>query len=127
MKKAIRSASLLRCHLDRAVFLSWRNVPTRLQGSRLAIQAALRLHSPLPRSRARGGSLRPLGRGELALLSRAARRGPMPLREPLPVGLLVLGQREALSLDARHGSELLMFLGCSLAAIIRRWLIQAPD
>ena len=46
---------------------------------------------------------------------------------PLPVGLLVLGQREALSLDARHGSELLLFLGGSLAAIIRRWLIQAPN
>ena len=43
---------------------------------------------------------------------------------PLPCGLLVLGQREALSLDARHGSELLMFLGRSLAAMIRRWLID---
>jgi uncharacterized protein YigA (DUF484 family) len=45
---------------------------------------------------------------------------------PLPSGLLVVGQRAALSLDARHGSELLMFLGRSLAAIIRRWLIS-PD
>jgi len=43
---------------------------------------------------------------------------------PLPCGLLVLGQREALSLDARHGSELLMFLGSSLAAMLRRWLID---
>jgi uncharacterized protein len=43
---------------------------------------------------------------------------------PLPCGLLVLGQRAELSLDARHGSELLMFLGSSLAAIIRRWLID---
>ena len=43
---------------------------------------------------------------------------------PLPSGLLVIGQRAALSLDARHGSELLMFLGRSLAAIIRRWLIN---
>jgi hypothetical protein len=41
---------------------------------------------------------------------------------PLPCGLLVLGQRAELSLDARHGSELLMFLGRSLAAMIRRWL-----
>ena len=41
---------------------------------------------------------------------------------PLPRGLLVLGQRAELSLDARHGSELLMFLGRSLAAMIRRWL-----
>ena len=45
---------------------------------------------------------------------------------PLPRGLLVIGQRAALSLDARHGSELLMFLGRSVAAIIRRWLI-IPD
>ena len=41
---------------------------------------------------------------------------------PLPCGLIVLGQREALSLDARHGSELLLFLGRSLAAMISRWL-----
>ena len=41
---------------------------------------------------------------------------------PLPVGLLVLGQRAELSLDARHGSELLLFLGRSLAAMIRKWL-----
>jgi uncharacterized protein YigA (DUF484 family) len=46
---------------------------------------------------------------------------------PLPTGLLVLGQREALSLDARHGSELLLFLGNSLAAMIRRWLILPQD
>jgi uncharacterized protein len=42
---------------------------------------------------------------------------------PLPCGLIALGQREELSLDARHGSELLMFLGSSLAAILKRWLI----
>ena len=35
---------------------------------------------------------------------------------------LALGQRADLSLDARHGSELLMFLGRSLAAMIRKWL-----
>jgi uncharacterized protein YigA (DUF484 family) len=43
---------------------------------------------------------------------------------PLPCGLLALGQRAALTLDARHGSELLMFLGRSLAAMIRKWLID---
>lgn len=43
---------------------------------------------------------------------------------PLPVGLLALGQRSEQTLDARHGSELLMFLGRSLAAIIRRWLVD---
>jgi hypothetical protein len=42
---------------------------------------------------------------------------------PLPCGLLALGQRAELALDARHGSELLMFLGQSLAAMIRKWLI----
>jgi uncharacterized protein YigA (DUF484 family) len=43
---------------------------------------------------------------------------------PLPCGLLAIGQRTALSLDARHGSELLMFLGRSLAAMIRRCVIE---
>ena len=43
---------------------------------------------------------------------------------PLPRGVLVLGQRAELSLDGRHGSELLLFLGNSLAAIIRRWLVD---
>ena len=46
---------------------------------------------------------------------------------PLPLGLLALGQRQALSLDARHGSELLMFLGQSLAAMIRKWLTNPQD
>jgi uncharacterized protein YigA (DUF484 family) len=41
---------------------------------------------------------------------------------PLPSGLLALGQRVELSLDGRHGSELLMFLGRALAAMIRKWL-----
>ena len=46
------------------------------------------------------------------------------LDPPLPCGLLAIGQRTALSLDARHGSELLMFLGRSLAAMIRRCVIE---
>src|SRR5919112_4607571 len=46
---------------------------------------------------------------------------------PLPVGLIALGQRSEQSLDARHGSELLMFLGRSLAAIIRRWLVDPKN
>jgi len=46
---------------------------------------------------------------------------------PLPIGLLALGQRAQLSLDARHGGELLMFLGRSLGAMIRRWLIDPPQ
>ena len=49
---------------------------------------------------------------------------PIHCEPPLPVGLLALGQRSEQSLDARHGSELLMFLGRSLAAIMRRWLVD---
>ena len=41
---------------------------------------------------------------------------------PLPRGLIALGQRTEQALDARHGSELLMFLGRSLGAMLRRWL-----
>lgn len=42
----------------------------------------------------------------------------------LPLGLLALGQRTVQELDPRHGSELLMFLGRALAAMIRRCLID---
>jgi uncharacterized protein YigA (DUF484 family) len=42
--------------------------------------------------------------------------------QSLPVGLLALGQRAELSLDGRHGSELLLFLGRTLAVMIRKWL-----
>jgi uncharacterized protein YigA (DUF484 family) len=41
---------------------------------------------------------------------------------PFPSGLLALGQRSEQSLDTRHGSELLLFLGHSLASLLRRWL-----
>src|SRR5919112_5433568 len=41
---------------------------------------------------------------------------------PLPTGLIALGQRTEQALDARHGSELLMFLGRSLGAMLRRRL-----
>ena len=43
---------------------------------------------------------------------------------PLPSGIIALGQRTPQSLDGRHGSELLMFLGRSLAAMIRRCVID---
>ena len=39
---------------------------------------------------------------------------------PFPTGLLALGQRVELALDARHGSELLMFLGRTLGTMIKR-------
>ena len=40
---------------------------------------------------------------------------------PLPYGLLILGQHGAQTLDTPHGANLLLFLGQSLAAMIRRW------
>ncbi len=46
---------------------------------------------------------------------------------PLPYGLLLLGQKEAASLDARHGMQLLGFLGNSVGAMLRRWLITQPS
>ncbi len=48
----------------------------------------------------------------------------LPAEAPLPYGLLLLGQHNAASLDARHGAQLLGFLGSSLGAMIRRWLID---
>lgn len=42
---------------------------------------------------------------------------------PLPYGILLLGQRQAASLDNRHGAHLLGFLGSSLSAMLRRWLM----
>lgn len=42
-----------------------------------------------------------------------------------PQGLIVLGQRAQQKLDARHNSELLLFLGRSLSAMIRRWMSEA--
>lgn len=43
--------------------------------------------------------------------------------EPLPSGLLALGQRNPQSFDTRHGSELLLFLGRVLTRCMGRWLI----
>ena len=43
---------------------------------------------------------------------------------PLPYGLLMLGQHGAQTLDTPHGGDLLLFLGSSLAAMIRRWTMS---
>jgi len=43
---------------------------------------------------------------------------------PLPYGLLLLGHHSTASLDNRHGAELLGFLGASLSAMLRRWLMN---
>ena len=45
---------------------------------------------------------------------------------PLPYGLLALGQQGAQSLETPHGADLLLFLGQSLAAMIRRWAMTEP-
>lgn len=48
----------------------------------------------------------------------------LPAEAPLPYGLLLLGQRDAACLDNRHGAQLLGFLGMSLNAMLRRWLMN---
>lgn len=42
-----------------------------------------------------------------------------------PCGLLALGQCSGSPLHARHGADLLLFLGMSLAAMMRRWTSPA--
>lgn len=76
-----------------------------------------------------GLTMRTVGRGHPLFgpacdLIRAEALIRIDCEPPLPVGLLALGQRAAQSVDTRHGSELLLFLGRSLAAMIRRWLID---
>ena len=44
--------------------------------------------------------------------------------EPLPYGVLLLGQHDAACFDNRHGAQLLGFLGDSLGAMLRRWLMN---
>ena len=48
----------------------------------------------------------------------------LPAEGPLPYGLLLLGQKDAACLDNPHGAQLLGFLGASLGAMLRRWLIN---
>ena len=48
----------------------------------------------------------------------------LPAQGPLPYGVLLLGQKDAASLDNRHGAQLLGFLGASLGAMLRRWLMK---
>lgn len=46
------------------------------------------------------------------------------LPNALPEAILLLGQRGSDPLDGRHGSELLLFLGASLGAMLRRWTLN---
>jgi uncharacterized protein YigA (DUF484 family) len=43
--------------------------------------------------------------------------------DPLPAGLLLLGQRRAQGFETRAGSELLVFLGRVISRMIGRWLL----
>lgn len=43
---------------------------------------------------------------------------------PLPYGILLLGQTDSACFDNRHGAQLLGFLGSSLNAMLRRWLMN---
>jgi uncharacterized protein YigA (DUF484 family) len=48
----------------------------------------------------------------------------LPAEAPLPYGVLLLGQRNPANLDNQHGAQLLGFLGASLSAMLRRWLMK---
>lgn len=48
----------------------------------------------------------------------------LPSEAPLPYGLLLLGQTDVACLDNRHGAQLMGFLGASLSAMLRRWLMN---
>lgn len=45
---------------------------------------------------------------------------------PMPYGLLAIGQSEPLEIEAQGGNDLLLFLGASLAAMIRRCVSEKP-
>ena len=62
-----------------------------------------------------GASARDIRSEALILLCAAA---------PMPYGILLLGQKDAACFDNRHGAQLLGFLGSSLEAMLRRWLIN---
>jgi uncharacterized protein YigA (DUF484 family) len=80
-----------------------------------------------------GVDMRSVGRGNPMFgpacdLIRAEALVRIDAEPPFPTGLLALGQRAELSLDARHGSELLMFLGRTLGTMLRRCVTDpSPD
>ena len=87
---------------------------------KLVDRAIDQVDSIIMRTTLRGHAL--FGREAAAIRSEALI--PLPAPTPLPYGLLLLGQRTEASLDARHGAQLLGFLGDSLGAMLRRWLID---
>ena len=70
----------------------------------------------VPWGQALFGRLAPGVRSEALIL--------LPAEAPYPYGMLLLGAEEAASLDGRHGAQLLGFLGDSLGAMLRRWLMN---
>jgi uncharacterized protein YigA (DUF484 family) len=46
------------------------------------------------------------------------------LPDALPEAMLLLGQRGSEPLEGRHGSELLLFLGAALGAMLRQWTLK---
>ena len=76
-----------------------------------------------------GVTMRNVGRGHplfgpACSLIRSEALVRIDAERPMPYGLLALGQRAEQPLESHHGSELLLFLGRGLAAMIRRWLID---
>lgn len=61
--------------------------------------------------------------GPAASLIRAEALIRLDNPSPLPCGLLALGQRAESRFETRHGSELLGFLGATLARTVARWLL----
>ncbi|HEY0269580.1 MAG TPA: DUF484 family protein [Sphingomonas sp.] len=61
--------------------------------------------------------------GPAASLIRAEALVRLDNPSPLPCGLIALGQRAPSRFETRHGSELLAFLGATLARIVGRWLL----
>lgn len=61
--------------------------------------------------------------GAAADMLRAEAIVPLRNADPLPSGLLLLGQRQGEAENTPQGEELLDFLGASLARMIGRWLL----
>ena len=105
-------------------------------GAAAAFDARQSHHLPAPQlvdkamKRVDGVEMRNVGRGHPLFgpacgLIRSEALVRIDGRTPLPHGLLVLGQRSEQKIEGRHGSELLLFLGNGLAAMIRRWLTNS--
>ncbi len=86
---------------------------------RLIERAAMKIDGIVVRNTERGHPLF----GAAAETIRAEALIRLDNASPLPSGLLALGQREGETMETRDGSEILDFLGQSLARLIGRWLL----